>query len=177
MAGPIVSYVRNPYPTFPGGVHYFHGCLYPGLGIADVWTCSDRRFHINVLELKAVILALHHCLGCSITGPSYFDRYRQYHCGLHQQTGRDLFPRPVAAGSRSVLWLQTWDITLRARHIPGCLSVIADRLSWPKQPITTEWSLHPKVMNLIFRLWGTPVVDMFATVHNTHLPQFLSPVP
>ena len=25
-------------------------------------------------------------------------------------------------------------------------------------------------MNLIFRLWGTPVVNMFATVHNVHLP-------
>ena len=41
----------------------------------------------------------------------------------------------------------------------------------------TEWSLHPEVVNLIFRLWGPPVVDMFATVHNTHLPQFMSPVP
>ena len=41
----------------------------------------------------------------------------------------------------------------------------------------TEWSLHPEVVNLIFRLWGTPVVDMFATVHNTHLPQFMSPIP
>ena len=41
----------------------------------------------------------------------------------------------------------------------------------------TEWSLHPEVVNLIFGLWGTPVVDMFATVHNTHLPQFMSPVP
>ena len=41
----------------------------------------------------------------------------------------------------------------------------------------TEWSLHPEVMNLIFRLWRTPVVDRFATVHNTHLPQFMALVP
>ena len=41
----------------------------------------------------------------------------------------------------------------------------------------TEWSLHPEVVNLIFRLWGTPVVDRFATVHNTHLPQFMALVP
>ena len=75
------------------------------------------------------------------------------------------------------LWLQTQDITLRARHIPGCLNVIADRLSRPNQPIMTEWSLHPEVVNLIFRLWGTPVVDRFATVHNTHLPQFMALVP
>ena len=50
------------------------------------------------------------------------------------------------------LWLQ--DITLRARHIPCCLNVIADRLFRPNQPIITEWTLHPEVVNLIFRLWG-----------------------
>ena len=32
MAGPIFSHVRNPYPTFSGGVHNFDGRLYPGLG-------------------------------------------------------------------------------------------------------------------------------------------------
>ena len=31
VAGPIFFHVRNPYPTFPGKVHYFHGLLYPGL--------------------------------------------------------------------------------------------------------------------------------------------------
>ena len=55
--------------------------------------------------------------------------------------------------------------------------MIADHLSRPNQPIMTEWSLHPEVVNLIFRLWGTPVVDRFATVHNTHLPQFMALVP
>ena len=54
------------------------------------------------------------------------------------------------------------------------LNVIADCLSRPNQPIMTEWSLHPEVLNLIFRLWGTPVVDRFATVHNKHLPQFMA---
>ena len=32
------------------------------------------------------------------------------------------------------LWLQTQDIAIRARHIPVCLNVIADRLSWLNQP-------------------------------------------
>ena len=66
------------------------------------------------------------------------------------------------------LWLQTRDITLRARHIPGCLNVIADRLSRPNQPIITEWSLHLEVVNLIFRLWGTPVVDRSTTCSPQH---------
>ena len=75
------------------------------------------------------------------------------------------------------LWLQTRDIATRARHIPGCLNVIADHLSWLNQPIITEWSLHRETVKRIFGMWGTPVVDMFATVHNTHPPQFMSPVP
>ena len=42
-------------------------------------------------------------LGYSITGPSCFDCYRQYHCcSLHQQTRWDPFQPPVAAGSGSV---------------------------------------------------------------------------
>ena len=150
--------------------------------IAGVWTPSKRELHINVLELRVVILALNHW-AIVYTGPSCFDCYRQYHCcsfvtSINKQGGThshlllqlvvDLF-----------LWLQTQDITLRARHIPGCLNVIADHLSRPNQAIMTEWSLHPEVVNLIFRLWGTPVVDRFATVHNMHLPQFkaLGPEP
>ena len=40
VAGPIVSHIRNPYLTFPGGVHHFHGHLDPGAG-APTWGFSD----------------------------------------------------------------------------------------------------------------------------------------
>ena len=58
--------------------------------------------------------------------------------------------------------------------MPGFLNVIADRLSRPNQPIATEWSLHSEIMQRIFGTWGTPTEDMRATVHNTHLPKFMS---
>ena len=32
-------------------------------------------------------------------------------------------------------------------------------------------------MKRIFRVWGTPEIDMFATLSNSHLPRFMSPVP
>ena len=60
-----------------------------------------------------------------------------------------------------LLWLEAQNIIVRARHIPGCLNVIADHLSRPIRPISTEWSLHPEIVKRIFRLWGTPEVDMF----------------
>ena len=109
VAEPIVSHIRNPYLTFPGGVHHFHRRLDPGLGrprgVFSDCGCMDP-FRTR---------APHQCtgaqggnigpqsLGCSITGPSCFDCYRQYHCcSLHQQTRWDPFPPPVAAGSGSV---------------------------------------------------------------------------
>ena len=75
------------------------------------------------------------------------------------------------------LWLEAQNIIVRARHIPGCLNVIADHLSRPNQPIPTEWSLHPEIVKRIFRVWSTPEVDMFATLSNSHLPRFMSPIP
>ena len=107
VAGPIVSHIRNPYLTFPGGVHHFHGCLDPGRGrphgdsqIASVWTRSERELHISVLELRAVILALHHWATVlqgrhvliatdNATVVAYINK-------------QDPFQPPVAAGSGSV---------------------------------------------------------------------------
>ena len=109
VAGPIVSHIRNPYLTFPGGVNHFHGRLNPGRGrthggFSDCGCMDPFRKR-----------APHQCTGAqggnispsspgySITGPSCFDCYRQYHCcSLHQQTRWDPFPPPVAAGSGSV---------------------------------------------------------------------------
>ena len=113
---------------------------------------------------------------------AYINKHGGTHShSIYKQTGWDPFP-PIAyinkqGGTHShallwlvvdlFLWLQIQDITIRARHIQG----------GPNQPITTKWSLHPKIVKQIFGTWGTPTVDMFATVHNTHLPKFMSPVP
>ena len=66
------------------------------------------------------------------------------------------------------LWLQSQDIAIRAKHIPGCLTVIAHPLSLPNQPITTDWSLHPESATKIFEICGFPTVDMFAPVHRLY---------
>ena len=66
---------------------------------------------------------------------------------------------------------------LRARHIPGRLNVIADKLSRLGQTIQTEWSLHPAVFQAVCSRWHQPQVDLFATRFNNKLPQFVSLVP
>ena len=74
---------------------------------------------------------------------------------------------------RILSWSTRKQVTLKARHIPGRLNVIADKLSGLGQTIQTEWSLHPQVFQAICSRWHQPQVDLFATRFN----KFVSPVP
>ena len=66
---------------------------------------------------------------------------------------------------------------LKARHIPGCLNVMADLLSRSNQVQSTEWSLYLQVFKQICLKWFTPHVDLFATRLNHKVPLYISPVP
>ena len=63
-------------------------------------------------------------------------------------------------------WCHRYHITLKARHIPGCLNVMADLLSRSNQVQSTE--CHK---------WFTPHVDLFATCLNHKVPLYMSTVP
>ena len=145
--------------------------------ILGTWTLIDRKLHINCLELKAVTCAQ------QLWAPLL--QGHQVMVATDNSTVVSYINKQGGTRSTSLLrltvelflWLESQDIIVRARHIPGCLNVIADHLSRPNQPIPTEWSLHPEIVKRIFRFWGTPEVDMFATLSNSHLPRFMSPVP
>ena len=74
-------------------------------------------------------------------------------------------------------WCHHYHITLKERHIPGCLNVMTDLLSRSNQVQSTEWSLHPQLFKQICQKWFTPHVDLFATHLNHKLPLYVSPVP
>ena len=74
-------------------------------------------------------------------------------------------------------WYHHYQITLKARHIPGCLNVVSDLLSRSNQVQSTEWSLHPQVFHQICQKWFTPHADLFATHLNHKLPLYVSPIP
>ena len=83
---------------------------------------------------------------------------------------------------RALLWkIMTWchhyQITLRARHFPGCLNVMANLLFRSTQVQSTEWSLHPQVFKQICQKLFTPHVDLFTTHLNHKISLYVSPVP
>ena len=142
-----------------------------------VVTHLEKSLHINVLELKAVFLALKHfSLQCQnqtvlvATDKSTVVAYINKQGGTHSVEMCALLWRIMSGCHR-------FKISLCARHIPGCLNVIADSLSRSTQIQSTEWSLHPRVFKRICTKWFTPQVDLFVTWLNHKLPLYVSPVP
>ena len=76
-----------------------------------------------------------------------------------------------------LMWAEEHSASLVARYIPGSRNVVADQLSHRGQVIVIEWSLHPQVTKDMFRLWGAPVVDLFASALNHKLLVYCSAHP
>ncbi|MPC56133.1 hypothetical protein E2C01_050086 [Portunus trituberculatus] len=64
--------------------------------------------------------------------------------------------------------------TLALSTIPDFIS---GSLSQESQVISTELTLHHNVCRALWRLWGMPLMDLFATSQNFRLPAFVSPFP
>ena len=115
MAGPTFSYLRNTYPHVSGGLHVFTDASTQGWGaymgdsqISGTWTHTDRKLHINCLELKAVISALQHWAPVlqghqvMIATPPGYDRYGQFDSSfVCQPARRDPFPHLATFDSRA----------------------------------------------------------------------------
>ena len=123
--------------------------------------CGQGQTGKKVLELKAVSLALRsfkdQCQNRTVLVATDNSTVVAY---INKQGG------PHSAEMCALMWkIMTWchhyHITLKARHIPGCLNVMADLLSRSNQVQSTEWSLHLQVFKQICQKWFTPHVDLF----------------
>ena len=133
--------------------------------------------HINFLELQTVLLTIqqfqqlvqgHHVIVMT-DNTAVVGHIKNQARGTHSQDllalTQELFP-----------WTDSHEVTLSARHISGHLNVIADRLPRAHQILPTEWSLCPQIAHQMWKLWGQPHVDLFATAKNTKLRLFISPL-
>ena len=142
-------------------------------------TCSlpESKLHINYLELKAVLLALkefqHLCIGKMVLIATNNTMVVSY---INKEGGMKSGPL-CALLWRILTWCTGKQVTLKARHIPGRLNVVADKLSRLGQTIQTEWSLLPEIFQALCDRWHRPQIDLFATRFNHKLPLFVSPVP
>jgi len=142
-----------------------------------LWSDAQKLLHINNLELQVVLLALQafepmvtgrHVLAMTdnTTVVGQIKNQGGTHSRQLYRVTRELF-----------LWADAHQVVLSAQHIPGRLNVLADLLSRRHQVIHTEWSLSPQTAHQIWKVWGQPHLDLFATASNAKLPTFVSPYP
>ena len=177
MAGaPIHPHVHNTL-VFTDASQKGWGAHLNEIVLSGLWSNKEAQLHINVLELKAVLLALkgfqEHLQGQSVlicSDNSTVVSYLNKEGGTHSIEMCALIWRILA-------FTNSRRIQIRARHVPGSLNVIADSLSRRDKVIQTEWSLHQQIFNQICKVWHTPMVDLFATHLNYKLSIYVSPVP
>ncbi|XP_064109710.1 uncharacterized protein LOC135217671 [Macrobrachium nipponense] len=144
---------------------------------SGIWTEQERGLHINIKKLKAIFLGLQSftplvegkkvaVFSDNTTALSYIRKQGGTHSfSLYRMT------------EHLLLWANSHKVTLFPRYVQGKLNVLADELSRAHPVLPTEWILDIRVCKDLWRLWGQPTIDLFATSRNNRLPLFCSPVP
>lgn len=149
------------------------GAVHEGCGVNGLWTSHWVTKHINVLEMRAVFLALR----------QFLPRLRGHHvivrtdstvtaAYINRQGG---LGSPALCRMATQLWQWAHPLfcSLRAVHVPGPLNTAADIMS-RGGPHPGEWRLHPQVVEEIWSRFGRAVVDLFASRESTHCRLFFS---
>ena len=138
-----------------------------------VWSQQECKAHINVLELRAVRLALRHFAvsDCQIVLHTDSEVVR---CVIVKSRARS--PTLLAEYALLSHWCVERHLHLSATRIPTHLNVIADGLS-RGLPLDTEWRLPRHSFLDLTRWHGEMDVDLFSTPLNAQLAQFVTPFP
>ena len=129
------------------------------------WDKRHKHLHINCLEMEAVFLSLKH-FQKQIQNKTVLIRCDnttvvQY---INKQGGTKS-PRLCYQTWELWNWAIDQNIKLKAAHIAGKSNILADQLSRVKIR-QTEWMLKKEIVQKIFQMWGHPLIDMFASIHN-----------
>lgn len=142
-----------------------------------VWSHDQSLLHINILEMKAVFLALKHFQRILRNSTVMIASDNASVVAYIQKEGGTRSPSLCMEVWETLRWCLDQGITLRVRHIPGKTNILADRLSRMNKAISTEWSLKQSVCNALFQVTNYPNIDLFATRLNHRLPLYVSPIP
>ena len=153
------------------------GAFLEGKSVSGVWSLVQQQEHINLLEMRAVLLALQHFKTLLVSKAVVLATDNTTVVAYLQNQGGTRCHALFLLCKEILLLCLLSHIHLVVRHIPGTFNVLADCLSRFHNPVNTEWELRKVVFDSVVLRWDRPHVDLFATSLNHKLETFVSPVP
>ncbi|KAJ1198714.1 hypothetical protein NDU88_002553 [Pleurodeles waltl] len=135
------------------------------------WFPAESGLHINLLELRAIRLALKAFLPVvkgKVVQVFTDNTTAMWYCNNQGGVGSWTLCQEAL---RLWTWLEQQGRTLVVQHLAGSLNARADELS-RKCLEDHEWCLHPEVAQGLFQQWGEPWLDLFASAENAQCQQF-----
>lgn len=149
------------------------GAVWNHRTVRGTWSPQQKSEHINVLELRAVHLALMYFLPF-LEGRHVLVRSDNTSTVYHvNHQGGTRSGHSLREAQRLLRWASPRLASLRAMHLPGVQNTAADMLSRGKPP-PGEWRLNPAVVQMIWERYGRADVDLFASETSTHCPLWFS---
>ncbi|KAL0149855.1 hypothetical protein M9458_054903, partial [Cirrhinus mrigala] len=143
------------------------GATWNRRGICGRWTPIQAKEHINLLELRAVLMALRFFLPV-LAGRHVLVRSDNTSTVFHlNHQGGTKSHRSLRLTHEILTWCQPRLASLRAAHISGVCNQTADALSRNRLH-PGKWRLHPDVVREIWLRFGRAEVDLFASEKTTH---------
>ena len=153
------------------------GAFLEGKSVSGVWSLVQQQEHINLLEMRAVLLALQHFKTLLVSKAVVLATDNTTVVAYLQNQGGTRCHALFLLCKEILLLCLLSHIHLVVRHIPGTFNVLADCLSRFHNPVNTEWELWQVVFDSVVLRWDRPHVDLLATSLNHKLETFVSPVP
>lgn len=143
--------------------------------VSGKWSYSQMTWHCNCKEMFAIISAI----------KSFGHILKKSHVLVQSDNRTVVAYIRNEGGTRSELLLELthrlfqilhkWRITLTAEYLPGQFNRIADSLSRGKKH--SEWHLLKPALKIIFRKFGKPEIDLFASKNTKVLENYVSKDP
>lgn len=140
--------------------------------VSGTWSPTQRRWHSNKKELYAAIAAIKRNVKILQKSHVLIQSDNRTLIAYIRKEGGTKSLSLLALTFQLLQIIDKHQITLTAYYVPGRYNIIADRLSRGKQP--AEWHLLPQGTAEVFRRWGRPEIDLFASRNSAVVQTYVS---
>ncbi|CAG9136889.1 unnamed protein product [Plutella xylostella] len=148
------------------------GAYVDGHYLQGPWLAQETSFRANRKELLAISFVLQNMAQVFADKTILVQSDNQTALAYLRNQGGTR-SEPLLSIARNIYThLMTHRIHLMTSYIPGPLNSVADSLSRFKA--LPEWHLLPIATRLIFRKWGIPIIDLFASQNAHVVPRYVT---